>query len=82
MFNLMLLCIDPISLPYLLDLIRSILINLSNKFPSGDLIELSIIPYSLLLVPFSYLDSGVLPFASIWKMLKDTPNHIPDNMIG
>ena len=82
MFNLMLLCIDPISLPYLLDLIRSILINLSNKFPSGDLIELSIIPYYLFRITLNYLYSGALPFASTCNMVKDTPNHIPENIIG
>ena len=37
---------------------------------------------SPLLIPDHYLYSDVLPFTSTWKMVKDTPNHIPMNMIG
>ena len=53
-----------------------------NYFPSGDLSELSLITYYLLLIPFNYLDSGVLTLNSTWKMVKDTPNHITENTIG
>ena len=34
------------------------------------------------LVPDNYLYSSVLPFTSAWEVVKDTPNHILENMIG
>ena len=37
--------------------------------------------YSLSLIPFNDLDSDVLLFTSTWKMVKDTPNHILENMV-
>ena len=49
---------------------------------SGDLSELIMIPYYLFIIALTYLDSGVLPLTSTWKMVKDTPNHILENMIG
>ena len=34
------------------------------------------------LIPSNYLYSGVLPFTSTWKMVKEAPNNIPMNMVG
>ena len=48
---------------------------------SGDLSELSIIPYYLLPIRYIYLDYDVPPLTSTWKMTKDTTNHIPKNII-
>ena len=36
----------------------------------------------MLLIPFNDLESDVFPLTYTWKMLKDTSNHIPENMIG
>ena len=54
----------------------------SDYFLSGDLSELSLFTYYLLLIPFNYLDSDVIIFTSTWKMVKYTPNHIQENTIG
>ena len=32
-------------------------------------------------IPFNYLDSNVSPSPFTWKMSKDSPNHVPMNMI-
>ena len=37
---------------------------------------------SLFLINCKYLDSDALPLASTWNMVKDTPNHILENMVG
>ena len=49
---------------------------------SLDSIELSLIPYSLFLTPFNYLDPDFFNFTSTWNMVKEIPNHILENMIG
>ena len=53
-----------------------------NSFSSGVLSELIIITFFILFIPVNSLDYDVLTFTSTWKMLKDNPNHIPENMIG
>ena len=78
----MLLCFDSISFPSWLYLIRSGITTRYNWFSFGDLSELILIMYYLLLITFNYLDSDVLSFTSDWNMVKDTPNHIPKNMNG
>ena len=80
MFNPNILYLNSLNVPYLLDLIRSSLTNRPTQFLPGNLSEFSLVPYFLFLIIF--LDSGVLPFTSIWKMVKNTPNHISKNMIG
>ena len=37
---------------------------------------------SLFRINFNYLYSNVIPFIYTWKMVKDTPNHMIDNIIG
>ena len=82
MFDNMFLCLNSISFHYLLDIILSSLTTRSNNFLSRDLNELSLINYSLLNIPFNYLDPNVLTFTPTLKMVKVTHNHIPKNIIG
>ena len=70
------------------------LINLINPIPLFglissilwfDLISFSIsseLVKSYLLIRFNYFDSAVLPLTSLWKIFKDAPNYILDNIIG
>ena len=37
---------------------------------------------SYFLIQFSYFESDFLPFTFLWKVVKDAPNHIPNNCIG
>ena len=39
-------------------------------------------PNDLFFIPFNYSEYDIIPFKSTWNMVKDIPNHIPDNMIG
>ena len=80
--NHMFLCLDSNIFPYWLNLIRSSLTTWSNYFPSEDLSELNLITYSLLIIIFDSLDSDALSFTSTWKMVKDSPKHILENIIG
>ena len=38
--------------------------------------------HSLFRTPFDYLVLMLFPSPSTWKMVKDVPIHIPENMIG
>ena len=67
MVNHMLLCIDSISFPYWLYPISSILTTEYNYYFSGDLIELSLIIFSLLIIPFNFR----LQFSSLNLHLED-----------
>ena len=40
------------------------------------------ITYSLFLIPFNYLYYDLIPFTYSWKMMKDTTNHILENVLG
>ena len=53
-----------------------------NQFSSGNLSELSLIPYYLFLITFNDLESDVIPFTFTINMVKDAPKHIQNNTIG
>ena len=82
MFIHMLLCLDSISLPYWLGIIRSSLTTRYNWFLPIYLRELSLIPYFLFLITFNCLEYDFLSITSTWNMVEDTPNHIPNIIIG
>ena len=85
-------CLDSIGILHLFDLIGSSLTTRLNWFylyiflqlDSISLIcRLKYIKYnSLFLIPSNHLRSVVLPFAPTWKVVKDTHNYVPMNMIG
>ena len=74
------LCLNSISSSPWLDLTISSLMNQSNYFQSYHLTQLSPTPYFLFLYIIYTLK--LFPSPSEWKMAKDAPNHIPENMIG
>ena len=78
MFNTQLLCLN--SIVSLIDSTQLGQVLLLYPFFLGDLSKFSLISHSLFLLMFLYSD--VLLFTSTWKMVKDTPDHIPMNIIG
>ena len=69
-FNPNPLCLDSTSFPYWPELIRSSLTTQYNQFMSVDLIELSIIPYSLfLLIIYTPMLFPSFPLGIWWKTL-------------